>query len=89
MVGQRIINDARPCKQCNHLIVYQILNCMMKAKTLVSILARASVVGTSLSPSNLIGSGFGIGLGSKGFSNPFAFSFSNTTHEHVTHEIPS
>ena len=51
---------------------------MTKAKTLVSAVARALMVGTSLSPSNLTGSGFGIGHGSKGFGNPFAFSFLNT-----------
>ena len=77
MVGQRIISDARPCRRCNHLIVYEILNCMMKVKTLISVMAKALMVGSS-STSNLVGNGFGIGLGSKGFSNPLAFSFSNT-----------
>ena len=51
---------------------------MTKGETTVSVMTRDLVVGTSLFTSNLEGKGFGIGLGSKGFSNPFAFSLSNT-----------
>ena len=47
---------------------------MTKGETTVGVMTRDLVVGTS----NLEGKGFGIGLGSKGFSNPFAFSLSNT-----------
>ena len=44
-----------------------------EGQTLVSIMARALVVGLLIT-SNLKGSGFGIGFGSKGFSNPFVLS---------------
>ena len=51
---------------------------MTKGETMVSVMTRDLVVGISLFTSNLKGKGFGLGLGSKGFSNPFTFSLSNT-----------
>ena len=63
---------------------------MMKAKTLVSIMARALVVSTSLSHIILWVMGLGLVLGLRVLVSPLLLFFQTLdSQEYITHEIPS